>query len=84
MTTLPRLSEEVVCLHIGGEYIPLYVSENVDGVAFVSGMQGLICTTFMVEEPDLPPGENGLMPYFLSAELVTPMDGYMPKVTTLH
>jgi hypothetical protein len=84
MTTLPRLSEEAVYKHIGGERTVKYVNENVEGVAFVSGMQGLIAITFMEEEPTETVGENKLTPCFLSVEVATPTDSYMPKVTTLH
>jgi hypothetical protein len=83
MTILPRLSEKAVCQHIGGERIPVFVNESVEGVAYVSGMQGLICTTFMGEAQTQEVGENKLTPCFLSVDLATPMDSYIPKVTLL-
>jgi hypothetical protein len=55
--------------------------ENGDVVLFVSGMQGLIVTMSMAEDMNLPPGENNPQPVFMSVELATPTDSYMPKVT---
>ncbi len=54
-----------------------------DGVPFVSGMQGLIVTTYMAEDFDQPPGENNPKPVCMFVELATPMDFFMPKVTIL-
>jgi hypothetical protein len=49
-------------------------NESVEGVAFVSGMQGAICTTFMVEEYHRRTGKRVLKPVCGSAVLATHMD----------
>ena len=50
-------------------------------MVYVSGMQGLIATTYMAEDLNLPRGENNPKPVCIVAELATPMDIFMPKVT---
>lgn len=56
--------------------------ENEDVVVFVSGMQGVICTMCMGEDLNQIPGENNPKPVCTVAELATPMDFYIPRVTT--
>ena len=63
-------------LPIDGRFIIKSENENVDGVAFVSGTQGVICTTFLVEEVHLLTGESRQTPVCGSAVLATPMDIY--------
>jgi hypothetical protein len=64
--------------------ITLSSIENEGVVLFVSGMQGLIATTYMAEDLNLPPGENNPKPVCILVELATPTDTYMPKVTILN
>jgi hypothetical protein len=61
--------------------ITLFEIEQGEGVRFVSGMQGVIATMYMAEDYDQIPGENNPQPVCILAELVTPMDFFMPKVT---
>ena len=74
MTILQSQSENLGFLPIDGRLITRSKNENVDGVAFVSGIQGVICTTFMVEEYHRLTGESRLKPVCGSAVLVIPMD----------
>ena len=76
MTTSLSQSENLGFLPIDGRLITRSKNENVDGVAFVSGIQGVICTTFTVEEVSLLTGKSRLKPACGSAVLVTPMDIY--------
>jgi len=57
-------------------------NENGEDAQYVSGMQGVIVITSMVEDLNQLPGENNPKPLYILAELVTPMDFFMPKVTT--
>ena len=74
MTTLQNPSVGQDSLPIDGRLIPGSKNENMDGVAFVSGTQGVICTTFTVEEFHRTTGESRLKPVCGSAVLVIPMD----------
>ena len=56
-------------------------NENGEDAQYVSGMQGVIVITSMVEDLNQLPGENNPKPLYILAELVTPMDSFMPKVT---
>ena len=55
--------------------------ENGDVAVFVSGSQGLIVITSTEEVIDVIRFENNQVPVYTLAELVTPMDFFMPKVT---
>lgn len=74
MTTIPKVNDGLGSLPLDGRLIPLSKNENVDGVAFVSGTQGVICTTFTEEGYHRITGER--MPHRVcgSAVLVIPMD----------
>ena len=74
MTTSPSRSEGPGLLPIDGRLIIKSKRENLDGVAFVSGTQGVICTTFSEEEVHLLTGKSRLKPVCGSAVLVIPMD----------
>jgi hypothetical protein len=74
MTTSHGRNEGQGSLPIDGRLITKSRNENVDGVAFVSGTQGVICTTFTVEEVHLITGESRLKPVCGSAALVTHWD----------
>lgn len=74
MTTLLNPSVGQDLLPIDGRLITKSRNESVDGVAFVSGIQGVICTTFTVEEYHRLTGKSRLKPVCGSAVLVTPMD----------
>ena len=74
MTTIPKVNDGLGSLPLDGRLIPLSKNENVDGVAFVSGMQGVVATTFLVEEVTIPLGEKTLKRVYGSATLVIPMD----------
>ncbi len=63
-----------VLLPIDGRLVTQSRNENVDGVAFVSGIQGVICTTSTVEEIQIPTGKSRLRRFCLSAVLATPWD----------
>lgn len=54
--------------------------EKEDAVLYVSGAEGVIATTCMVEVFDLPPGESNPKPVCILVELATPSDGYRAKV----
>jgi hypothetical protein len=66
--TSRKAPEPVDYLHIGGKRIPLYVIESVDGVPFVSGMQGQICTTYSVEDGTKTHGESNYRPFCISVD----------------
>ena len=74
MTTSLNLSDVQDSLPIDGRLITLSKNENVDGVAFVSGIQGVICTTFTVEEIQIPTGKSRLRHLCGSAAFATPWD----------
>ena len=74
MTTSPKVSEHLDSLPLDGRLITKSRHESVDGVAFVSGTQGVIATTFMVEEFHLLTGKSRQKPVYGSAVLVIPMD----------
>ena len=60
----------------------LFEIENEDVVVFVSGMQGVIATIFMGEDLNQIPGESNPKSVCTVVELATPMDFYIPRVTT--
>ncbi len=74
MTIYQRVKDGLGSLPLDGRLIPQSRHENVDGVAFVSGIQGVIATTFMVEEPTMKVGGSNLVHAFGSAVLAIPMD----------
>lgn len=74
MTILLNPSAGRDSLPIDGRLIMRSKNENVDGVAFVSGTQGVICTTFTVEEFHRLTGKSRLKPACGSAVLAIPMD----------
>lgn len=84
MTTSPNPNENLGLLPIDGRLITKSKDENVDGVAFVSGIQGVICTTFTVEEVHLMTGKSRLMPVCGSAVLAIPMDFFTFGEITQH
>jgi hypothetical protein len=66
----------VELLPFDGRLITQSRNESVDGVAFVSGIQGVIATTFMVEAVDPIIGVKHLKRAYGSVELVTLSDIY--------
>ena len=84
MTTSPNPSEGLGYLPIDGRLIITSKDENLDGVAFVSGIQGVICTTFTVEEVHLMTGKSRWKPVCGSAALVIPMDFFTFGEITPH
>ena len=57
-------------------------NENGEDVQYVSGMQGVIVITSTVEDLNQLPGENNPKPLYLLVDLATPMDLFIPRVTT--
>ena len=84
MTTSQNPSVGQDSLPIDGRLIPGSKNESVEGVAFVSGTQGVICTTFLVEEFHRQTGRSRLKPVCGSAVLVIPMDIFTIGVITPH
>ena len=84
MTTSQNPSVGRDSLPIDGRLIMKSRHENVDGVAFVSGTQGVICTTFTEEGYHRITGER--MPHRVcgSAVLVIPMDIFTIGEITPH
>ena len=74
MITLPNQNDAPDLLPIDGRLTISSKNESWDGVAFVSGIQGVICTTFMVEELLLRTGESRQKRVCGSAVLAIPMD----------
>jgi hypothetical protein len=74
MTVPQDVKTNLGSLPLDGRLMPQSRSESVDGVAFVSGTQGVIATTFTVEEFHRQTGESRHRPVFGSAVLVIPMD----------
>ena len=70
-------------LPLDGRLIPQSKNESVDGVAFVSGIQGAIVTTFMVEAVTPPVGGSNLKPVCGSAAIATLQDILLIKAPTL-
>jgi hypothetical protein len=71
-------------LPLDGRLIPQSKNENVDGVAFVSGIQGVIVTTFMVEVVTPPIGGSNLKPVCGSVALATLQDSLLIREPTLN
>ena len=82
MTTSQNQSVSQGLLPIDGRLILSSKDESVEGVAFVSGIQGVICTTFLVEEFHLLTGKSRLKPVCGSAAIATPTDSFIGRVTT--
>lgn len=79
MTTFLSRNEKVGYIQKGNRRITLYEIESVDGVPFVSGIQGLICTTFTGVDERQPPGENNPKPVCMSVDLVTTKHGIFER-----
>ena len=84
MTTSQRVKDGLGSLPLDGRLITKSRHESVDGVAFVSGTQGVIATTFMVEEFHRLTGKSRLTPAFGSAVLAIPMDLFTIGEITQH
>ena len=69
-------------LPLDGRLITQSRNESVEGVAFVSGMQGLICTTFMVAVVTPKTGESNQKPVCGSAVIATLSDILQQKEPT--
>ena len=82
MTTWLRVRENHDSLPVDGRLIMRSGSEKLDGVAFVSGIQGVICTTYMDVEYHPTTGESRLRPVCGSVGIATPMDIFTIKETT--
>ena len=84
MTVFPEVSDGLGSLPLDGRLITQSRKENVDDVAFVSGMQGVICTTFMVEVRSQTTGKSSLLPVCGSVAVATLTDLFMLRETTPH
>ena len=84
MTTSQNQNAGLGSLPLDGRLITQSKNESVEGVAYVSGMQGVICTTFMVEEFHLLTGKSRWKPVCGSVELATHTDLFTLKETLLN
>jgi hypothetical protein len=82
--TSPSLSAGPEYPPLDGRLIMQSKNESVEGVAFVSGIQGVIATTFMVAVVTPKTGENRLKPVCGSAAIATPLDTLLIKEPTLN
>lgn len=71
-------------LPLDGRLIPQSRNESVEGVAFVSGIQGVIVTTFTVAQETPIHGVSLLKPACGSAAIVTLPDILLRKEPTLN
>jgi hypothetical protein len=69
---------------VDGRLILRSRSESVEGVAFVSGIQGAIVTTFMVEVVTPKTGESNQKPVCGSAAIATLQDFLLIREPTLN
>ena len=84
MTTSQKQNVGQGLLPIDGRLIMQSKNESVEGVAFVSGIQGVICTTFTVEVLSRTTGKKHLKHVCGSAAIATLTDLLMLRETTLN